>query len=261
VPANYLLVMQTDLRKGTKALRVNLEGRVERPLAKLVMEPLNGFVRQEQNVSYRQLMYMRELIKELEEMSLAMQGKELVELLVYWNFNSTELMQHIVGGMLDAMDALAGQSEKIERLAQYQKEFNQMQVKPGVVLRPGSASLKDQLCLWIGEEMDFVQQRSRLVPMAQGLMDGRQFIEEKKLHFSVSVSVLTLFLRTCQDSGFVLNKKVEPMLRVVSQFTRTAEQEEISYKSMRNSWHEVEKGHKEKLKGILMEMYKRAHRY
>jgi hypothetical protein len=70
-----------------------------------------------------------------------------------------------------------------------------------------------------------------------------------------------LFLRAGMDVRFILNKQKTPMLKLVSKYMRTIEQENISYKSMRNNWYNIEKGHKERLKDILMDMYKVVHKY
>jgi hypothetical protein len=63
------------------------------------------------------------------------------------------------------------------------------------------------------------------------------------------------------DVNLILNKQKTPVLRMVAKSMRTVEQESLSYKSMRNSWYQADKRNKEKLKGILMDMYKAVHKY
>jgi hypothetical protein len=260
------------LIKGEKG---EMATQVDGSLLKMVLDSLNSFIRQDGNVSYRQLIYMKELVKELEELvespdfanaksapfDKGGQAHALLQVLMYMNFNSSSMASYLIGEIVDTINALHEPHEKRERLAQYYKEYNQMQVKPGVAFKPRCKPLKEQLNSWLEDEMDYVEQKQRLFSVVPVMKDDFIMPDEEKMHFSTSVEVLSLFIRSCMDTKFVLNKQKTPMLKAVVKFMRTVEQENLSYKSMRNSWYTADKGNKEKLKSILMEMYKVVHRY
>jgi hypothetical protein len=264
-PASYLLMTQADLRKRISALK-----RVKSPVFKndalvnKVFRPLNAFLKLEANVSYRQLMYAKDLVSEMEEWSNDRERQPdlrgFLELLLNMNFNGSGVANFIYQQIIDCINLIPDQNLRLERLAVFLKQCNQAQIKPGVSFRPCLSGLKEQVVDWILEEMDYLREKLRLFSVAPAVQD-EVIADEEKLAFDTSVEVLALFARAAKDSGLILDKQMKGMFRNLVKIVRTTKCERPSVNSLLNKSYVANRYAKDEAIRLLHEMINYIRKY
>jgi hypothetical protein len=177
------------------------------------------------------------------------------------NFNCSAFSGYLIKNVVNDINAVHEQGEKIEKLSQYQKEFNQMQVKPGVGYKYNAVSLKERVCTWIEEELYYLEKKERLFSMAPVSTDESVIAEKEKLHFAASVEVLALLARSAKDSNLVLNKDLTVVYRSLARFVRTKGAESPTVKSMLKKNYAAQRSSKQRAIDVLHEMIKCIHGY
>lgn len=107
------------------------------------------------------------------------------------------------------------------------------------------ALLQDLIVLLKGEELPF---------------NNQQFGVEK-IQLGISVSQLAILIRAAIDAGIILNENKTAVLKCIVCFMSTIKTETISVESLRKKFYEAERGSKDSVKDLLMEMFKRVHKY
>lgn len=129
-------------------------------LVAIALQPLKDFIEEKEDTySFRQLMYLKELIGAFQ--CLGSLHKEdcaysrLSEKLVYLNFNSIDFINHFtcrINAMIQPLETL---DEKILKLTWHLKEISQMHIKPGTALNHGWPSVSEKVALWLIEEIKY----------------------------------------------------------------------------------------------------------
>ncbi|MEP7375963.1 MAG: hypothetical protein ABI675_21385 [Chitinophagaceae bacterium] len=270
----YLHIMQQGLKEKWSVLRKQFKkNKIDEDLVKIIMRTVVVFCRKEK-VSYRQLLYVKSITHHLapphpQPFSTSGEGrngegsndKGIIRTLVYLNFNTGDFISYCLAKIVDAINVLPEQKDKIEKLLQYRKEYYQLQVKPGVALKPGCVSVKELVCTWINEEIHYLETKYRLLSVAPVIKDDKLLSDEEKLHFSVSVHVLGILARAAHDSKLLLNKKGTSVFKNVAKYCRTLQAKNPGAGSMDRKSHVAERGHKEKAINVLQDMIKWVHGY
>jgi hypothetical protein len=265
VPASYFQASQPDLKRRVNELR-EFSTRVlaNNKLIKIVFNPLDAFLNLEEKVSYRQLMYVKDLVSEMEawasESEASTSFKSFLSLLLYMNFNAVKVVSFLMQEIADSTNALPEQNQRVERLAEYLKQCNQTQIKPGVSFRYNLHPLRDQLSEWIEEEMVYLEKQQRLFSVVPAHVD-EVIADKEKLQVSFSVDVFSLFIRSAKDSKMILNKEMKGIFRIVSKFVRTGKVDNPSAKSMFNKSYVADRNAKETAINLLHEMINHIRKY
>jgi hypothetical protein len=235
-PASYLSMTQGDLRNRIGILKRFIgDGLNNEELIKIVFTPLSEFLELKENVSYRQLMYMKDFVLELEEWR-SEKGKvadlrSFLELLFYMNFNVSFMASFLLGQVADSINAIPDHRKRLERLVEIQKEYNQAQVRPGVSFRANVVPLKELVSHWIDEEIYYLEKKQRLLSVPAVVQD-QLVAEEDKIHLSCPVDVFALLVRSAKDVKLILNRHMSGTFRSFARFTRTNKAEAPSAKSL-----------------------------
>ncbi|MBO9683177.1 MAG: hypothetical protein J7502_11005 [Flavisolibacter sp.] len=83
----------------------------------------------------------------------------------------------------------------------------------------------------------------------------------EKIRLNISVSQLALLIRAAMDAGVIINDNKTAVLKCVALFMRTDKIENISVESMRKKFYEADRSSKDSVKDLLMEMFKKVHKY
>ena len=264
VPASYLTVTQADLRARKKILKQFTSAiGINQRMVKVVFAPLSNFLRQGK-VSYRQLIYVKDLIADMEEWSkdteIKPDQRNFLELLFYLNFNAARVDDVIVQQIENFINAFEEQNAKLEHLAECLKQCNQAQVKPGVSFRRHLPSIQEHVSRWIEEEMYCMEKKQRLLSAGPAMLD-QPIAEAEKLCLKLSEEVLSLIGRAAKDSGVVLNKHLKGMFISIVKFVKTPNSENLSSYSMLKKSYRAERNAKRAAIELLHEMIKRISGY
>lgn len=276
VPVTYLAVTGKELKQKVDRLKIKLLAQdANKRLANVVLASLYSFIsrlKEDFPVTFRELLYQKDLLKELELLELP-EGETCVftaldELLVYLNFNSKFYMGYFTKRLAEKINEIENNSDKLERLLFYYKQFNQMHRKPGIILNPQYGDLKTELSNWFTQEIFYLEKKLHLnvVPLngntkekGSGMVSQKN--EPQKLLCILSVDQMALVLRAADDLKIVMARSLNSVYKNIVPYLSTPYQENISYDSMRSKSYSAEMRDKEIVVETLQQMIKKINEY
>ncbi|MEJ7682997.1 MAG: hypothetical protein WKG06_35105 [Segetibacter sp.] len=276
VPMTYLAVTGKELKQRVDKLKIKLIGQeTNTQLADIVLNSLYSFIKrlkEEVLVTFQELLYQKDLLKELELLELPQYETSvftpLDELLIFLNFNSKSYMGYFTNRLAEKINANENISEKLERLLFHYKQFNQMHRKPGVILNPQYGDLKTELSNWFSQEIFYLEKKLHLaiVPIngsveQKGSGTTSQKNEPQKLLCILSVDQMALLLRSADDLKIIMARSLNAVFKTIVPHLSTPYQENISWDSMRSKSYNAETRDKEIVIQTLEQMIKKIREY
>lgn len=276
VPVTYLAVTGKELKQRVDKLKTKLLcDDTSKELPGVILNSLYGFIdclKEDFPVTFRELLYQKDLIKELELLEppkdQTVVFNALDELLIYLNFNSKSYMGYFTSRLAEKINVIENNSDKLERLLFHYKQFNQMHRKPGVILNPQYGDLKTELGNWFTQEIFYLEKKLHLsiVPIdgiaeQKDLGPASQKNEPQKLLCVLSVDQMALVLRSADDLKIVMARSLNSVFKTIVPHLSTPYQENISYDSMRSKSYTAEKRDKEIVIQTFEQMIKKIKEY
>jgi len=259
VPATYLLVTKKELSLRLGKLKTRLYKLVpDRRIVDIVLKTLYSFTNRPQGeypVTFRDVLYKKELTKELEV--LEDPEKEtciytaLNELLIYLNFNSKAFANHFTERLAEKINGLENLSEKLDQLLVHFKDFNQMHRKPGVIFNPQYRDLKTVLSNWFVQEIFYLEKKMRLsvTPLQSNTELPKQKVSPEKPKQKVMCILSTdqtgLILRASDELRIVVAKSMNEVFKTIVPHLSTPYKEDLSYDGMRSKSYVAEERDKQ----------------
>ncbi len=256
VPAAYLVSTIRDLHHRTEICEKKLvAGVATRELARIVLHALYGFTSRYQDlkVTLRDVLYKKELVREMEKV-LAEKNKaklhdQLVEKLIYLNFNSRAFINYYTGRVAREVRARQSVQEKLDCLLLHFKEFNQMHLKPEVGLNPHYDRIAVVIGRWFTEEIRY--QKSRAAGF-EGLVKVPEDEQVKsKAKVGLTVDQMAVAVRALVDTKILEVKSVSQAFRLLVPYLSTQQRKDISWASARRKAYEVEDSDKKVVVAML----------
>jgi len=261
IPDSYHYITSHTFAMRIPNLReVLAQNNLSPTLITYITEPFIEFIqRKESSVSYKRLIFLKELYKELENLIQSnLQGEGLQKLvcatMLYINFNSLKFFNHCARKIKESYQAKSTLNEQLEKLSHYLKIINQQQEKPGFSYKQNYKSLKEQLSEWVTEEIAFLEKKQQLsLPFKA---DKETFdITEKafKIQLDSSVPRVAYFLKILVETRVIKNQNVLELIRFFSNFISTGHASHVSAESFRTKFYNTEDSAKLAVeKNILM---------
>ncbi|MCU7552857.1 hypothetical protein OCK74_27305 [Chitinophagaceae bacterium LB-8] len=262
VPDHLLHATQTLIKKELRHLEKTVFAGTDPRLKKILCSHLQRFTQNnnEEFICYKKLAYVKELVAELKDMSLACQ--QLMDLLIYMNFNTSDFFQYYVANLGVEIAACNLPAQKRDVLLSAFKSLNQLQEKPGIAFKPKMKNLKEQIRAWISEEINYLdQQQAYFTVFNEHSPPAPEIIDEEKLHTSLSVQQLAVFIRAARDAGVLTNKNQTALLKAVASIFHTPNANSISAESLRSKYYTPEPSALDSVKDILMKMFNKVQSY
>jgi hypothetical protein len=272
VPVTYLLVSKKELQKKLNKLEQSLIEKVnDQPFIDIVLNPLYAFIndlKENLEVSFQELLYRKELLKELE--LLENPEKEigvytaLNELLIYLNFNSKAYMDYFTKKLAEKTNSKETITEKMDELLIHYKAFNQLHRKPGIVLNPQYADLKTALGKWFKHELFYLEKKRHLaiMPMDENTVPvTTKDIKKHKILSMLSVDQMALILRSADDLKILIARSMNAIFKTIVPHLSTPHQVDLSYDSMRSKSYSAETRDKEIVIDTLQQMIDKIQEY
>ena len=259
VPATYLLVTKKELSQRLGKLKTRLYKLVpDRRIVDIVLNTMYSFTNRPQGdypVTFREVLYKKELIKELEV--LEDPEKEtciytaLNELLIYLNFNSKAFANHVTERLAEKINEYDNLTDRLDQLLLNFKEFNQMHRKLGVILNPQNRDLKTVLSNWFVQEIFYLEKKMRLsvIPLqSQPELIKQKVSPEKpkqKVMCILSTDQTGLILRASDELRILVAKSMNEVFKTIVPHLSTPYKEELSYDGMRSKSYVAEERDKQ----------------
>lgn len=205
-------------------------------------------------ITYRKVVYVKEVQKELSRLLNGVSTKDVDEglrqAMYYLNYNSYRVLTYHAHYITSLLDAAETRADKIEKLSFLLKTVNQVQVKPGLKYHPHGLSLKDQLNNYLVEELQY---HERLLQESKNSPEASEpSLQGFKLKFTASVAQMAYLLKILIETKIVLNNNLSQVLHFLVKYAVTKRSETISHGSFRSKYYVVESGTKESVRNMLM---------
>lgn len=197
-------------------------------------------------VSYRQLVYLQNLIQEIEAGSASVTEQVIRDMLYYNNFNSVCFVEYEIDLIKAQAENADSDSAHISFLQLQHNLVSQLKVKSTTCFDNKKPSLKKQIADWITDEIKQVQQRSKRIAEKDLLI-----APELKIQTSLSVAKLAVLIRLLVVDKIIINRTVAPMLKTVSKLFTTLQKDDISFGSLETKYHAPDKATLNMMKEIM----------
>lgn len=258
IPATYLDISKKKIKQKLDKLKNSPIWDVQdEKVVTIVFANLYSFVycKKNKKFTFRQLIYKKQLIKELE--SLKRVKKEdhsfsgLAALLIYMNFNSRSFLRYFTAFMTDKINDYETPEAKLQHLLFCFKEFNQIQIKEGVILNSNHRNLKGVLSDWFRQEIIFLEKQQCLSVASLQSLDKRPYKNtlsnktEGKILCKLSTDQTALILRASNELKIIISKSMNQVFKTIVPFLSTPNKDILSYDSMRSKAYVAEERDKE----------------
>lgn len=253
VPSTYLVVSKKKLKlkidklKDSSTFAVN-----DKRSTAILFNNLYSFVnsKRSKKITFRQVLYRKQLIKELELLGLLddeeLHSCPLNEILIYMNFNSRSFINYFKECVTDKINSGESPTDKMENLLLCYKEFNQIHSKDGVVLNPNHQDLKIILSDWFKHEMIYLEKKLHISVVPVRSLDKRSnqtmvidAISDKVL-CKLSTDQTALILRASDELKIIVAKSMNHVFKTIVPFLSTPNKVNLSYDSMRSKSYVAE---------------------
>jgi len=210
-------------------------------------------------ITYRKIMYVKELQKELFHIIDSAQPDQpidssLLQSMYYLNYNSMRCFSWHAKYLASQLAGAHTHEERVEVLSLLLKNVNQSQVKPGIAYHPKSLPLKAQLAAYVAEEMEYEERIFQLGNFPKPTTDAATLPYTLKLE--LSVAQISFLVRILIETNIIVNKNVNETLRFFARYTTSKRSGSITFGSLRVKYYENEVGTKESVKNLLSSMVK-----
>lgn len=259
VPLSYLIVSKNELRKQLDKIIGKLNRRTEdKDIMNIVLKRIKRFINCDNHhfkVTFRDVLYKKELIKGLQELDQTFQNvseySKLEMLLNYLNFNSKAYIDCFTQKIADEINSYETVLEKTAQLQLYQKLFNQMHRKPGFKLNPKYHCLDFAINNWFSQETLYLEKRLHLsvIPI-KGIIEKKHKSSnsdqvKQKILCILSTDQIALFLRAADELRVLNAKSMSEVFRSIVPHLSTPYKEDLSYDAMRSKSYVAEERDKE----------------
>lgn len=265
VPVTYLHLCREEIKKQLEILRTKLFRRIsDKTLTSIVFETLQDFIQGEHpTATLREVLYQKELIKGLEEISKLKSEpqlyKALNEVLIYRNFNKKKYLNYFTSKIAGKVNSFAAVKDKLDQLLLSYKEFNQMHKKPGVRLNVHYADIKKVIGNWFAHEISYLQTKYQwdVNPLGQYPPAAKPVSPKTaKTIINLTVDQMALLIMALLETGTLISKSASYVFKLVGPHLSSAYQQEISWDSMRRKAYNTEHRDRDTVISVLENIIK-----
>jgi hypothetical protein len=256
IPQIYYLLNNEDFDQQLSSLNLDFKDRISDPqLLDMIIDhnPMQANNRNSKTVTFRDLIYWKELLEELNDMvSRRSNYKSVEEILLYFNFNHIQFFKYLIDKLQEEYDKLEAVDAKLELLKYRRKFFRQINIKPNFVLFSQFPSIKEQALNWIEEEIYFIK----------SLQHQDEILEKKdieptsqsKISVALSVAQLAFLIRVFILGKIITNHNQSDVIRIFASNFKTYKTEDISYGSLYGKYFKPEASAIKEVKGALLQL-------
>ncbi|MFG4003452.1 hypothetical protein [Flavobacterium aquidurense] len=202
--------------------------------------------------TYRQILYYREIIMELEKLndqvteSVGFSNLDLM--LIRMNFNSREYTERLVNRIGRYLEGFENLSERLEKLLYFCKKLSKINADLKLTFNPSQQNLISFLEYWFSSEIRFAEKKAAILIHEQ--IDGSigsEFVEkaDSKLECILSGDQIGLILRATDEARIIKAKSMNYIFKSIVPYLSTPVKRNLSYQSVRSKSYNAEERDKE----------------
>jgi len=266
VPLSYLLVSRKELQLKLKKLQnrnLKMNESNERQVFKLVIEELSQalLLLNRSRITFRQVLYQRSVLKELEEMDDNCESTLFSLLdckLIGLNFNSKKYVDLLIKGLADELLTVESITEKLSLLSYFFKEFRQVKSNSRVFLNSDVQSIGEIVENWLQSEIKYYE---RLLELSVSGDANIASISENKVECDLSADQIGIILRAADEARIVKARSMSLVFQRIVPHLSTGFKKQLSYQSVRSKSYNAEESDKNIAILTLEKMIKKIKSY
>ena len=266
VPITYLLVSRKEQQLKLKSIqkrKVQSE-EVQRVLHVVIKElKLSLSLQDRTRITFRQLLYERALLNELEQADNgAANGifSMLDHVLIGLNFNSAAYIELLTQRLVSKLVTEQELSGKLSLLSYYSKEFHQIYCDEKLFFKAGTQHLKTVLGNWFVHEAQYLERQLELLAVSSR-GTAAQDKTENKLECDLSADQIGIILRAADEARVVKSRSMSLVFQRIVPHLSTAFKRDLSYHSVRSKSYNAEENDKNIAIMTLEKMIKKIRSY
>lgn len=202
--------------------------------------------------TYRQILYYREIIIELEKLNYPVTESEgfsnLDLMLIRMNFNSREYTERLVARIGRYLEGIENLSERLEKLLYFCKKLSKINADLKLTFNPSQQNLISFLEYWFSSEIRFAEKKAAILIQEQiDASVGSEFVEkaDSKMECMLSGDQIALILRATDEARIIKAKSMNYIFKSIVPYLSTPVRRNLSYKSIRAKSYNPEERDKE----------------
>lgn len=272
VPITYLMVCRKELAlKLQRINKRNLNAETDKFTIKRVVKLLQNAIEADngKKLTYRRILYFRELLKLLEEYNDDLETPSIFtpldELLIDHNFNSVQYISILTERMTEQIYSIEKQSAKLNLLLLYYKDFKQLHSNVKITFDASHQNIKDVLENWFVSEISFLQNRDEIEGFANfsSKRNGNSSYptDENKIQCTLSSDQMGLILRATDETRILKARSMSLIFKTIVPYLSTPFKRNLSYQSVRSKSYNPEEKDKEFVIKTLEKIIKHIKEY
>ncbi|MFC0779963.1 hypothetical protein [Flavobacterium sp. HJSW_4] len=272
VPITYLMVCRKELAlKLQRISKRNLNTESDKLTMKRVIKILQNAIEADngKKLTYRRILYFRELLKQLEEHNDDLENPSIFtpldELLIDHNFNSVQYISILTERMTEHIYNAEKQSAKLNLLLFYFKDFKQLHSNVKITFDASHQNVKDVLENWFISEISFLQNREEAVGSDilsyKRKANNSHLTDENKIQCTLSSDQMGLILRATDETRILKARSMSLIFKTIVPYLSTPFKRNLSYQSVRSKSYNPEEKDKEFVIKTLEKIIKHIKEY
>ena len=272
VPVTYLSVAKKELSAKLEQVKEQVTVSVgDKYLLNVVMDCVNGFItnNETQAVTFRDVLYHRELLKNIEQLEesdrLSTHYTLLEEMLIVMNFNHRSFITGFTQKMADRINIQADLKAKIDLLALCQKELKQFVPESDKGYHFQQPLLHTTLDNWFSQELFYLEKKLHLDIVPIGEQKSQDKRKTRKLNYklvcTLSEDQIGIFFRAADDLRIIMSRSLSAIFNIIVPYLSTPYKEELSADSMRSHTYSIEERDKKIVIETLQNMIEKIKEY
>lgn len=264
VPSLYLESSLTLIEQSIVTVKEQLTSQLlqtEATLCRIVLNDIEAFFsNKSKHVTYRELIYYKALLDELNDISVLTGENEmpLCKLLFYLNFNSNAF----IGFLMEKIKAMCDEPEtfevKFEKLTKWQKLIHIAQTKPDFALHANFPSVKQSLLHVLEQEIKYLKVLNKI---NSGQEETNKELSSLFIHTPFKGVEVYLFLRSLIDSDAITNHTYSSFFEMLAPFIHNKQQKGFVSTSMIKYSDKIDDNSKDNVKRLLQKMIRNIESY
>lgn len=202
--------------------------------------------------TYRQILYYREIIIELEKLNDQVTESDgfsnLDLMLIKMNFNSREYTERLANRIGRYLEGFENLSDRLQKLLYFCKKLSKINADLKLTFNPAQQHLISFLEYWFSSEIRFAEKKAAILIQEQiDASVGSEFVEkaDSKLECILSGDQIGLILRATDEARIIKAKSMNYIFKSIVPYLSTPVKRNLSYQSVRSKSYNAEERDKE----------------
>jgi hypothetical protein len=268
VPITYLAVSRNELQFKLKKLKlIKLNSDEDKITLAIVVNELSNVSNTKSNykVTFRQIIYERTLLKNLEQMDNLEESvtifSDLDVILIGMNFNSSDYIHVLIDRFLNQLNKIDNPTIKLSVVSLYFKECNQLNSNGKIIFDASQQNIKTVLDNWFKHEIAYLERQIELTAATNLKVITNNEEPQAKLQCDLSADQIGLILRAADEARIVKSRSMSLVFQTIVPYLSTAFKNELSYQSVRSKSYNAEENDKNVAIKTLEKIIKKIESY